>query len=222
MPIESYEEVYSLNETMRKFREVRNSQPLYYYLLMNQFLKIAIGSFPECQKDLTSRSDIEYEIYEFEGDGVSDTFTLTPDSPFDENMETTWYVEVDGVVLNDDEYTINLDGEEETIQLTNAPENEAEIVVNAFIIGYFNISDGLSIIEKEIIAELMNEPYIKRIINDDRLLTQTIYSKDEHAYSQANHIRNTGEWLNSRMSETRSKIWRYELNLSLEGVAVRR
>ncbi len=219
--ITPFEDIYCMNESMRKFREVSNSNPLYYYLLMNQFLKNAIGSFPECQKDLTSRIDMDYNSYKFTGNGVDNEFLLDPAPPFDPNMDNTLYVTVDGVELNEDEYETRRISEEVTLILDEIPDDGVEIYCESFIIGYFDIADGLSILEKQIIAQLMNQFYIQRIINDDRLLTYTIYSKDENAYSQANHVRNTGEWLRQLESETRKKIWRYEWSNPVDGISDR-
>lgn len=218
-----FEQVYCLNETMKKFREMNSALPHYYYLLMNQFLRIAIGLFPECDKDLSSRVDFEYEIYKFNGDGVSDEFQLTPQPPLDDYMDTEWYISIDGGSVDEDDYEITVSEGELYAVFSSVPDDGSEIYIASYIVGYFDISGGLSDTELMILARLMIHPYVERNINDSKLLAQTVYSRDEHVYSQANHIREISGYLDSYTKKTNllRRDYDYARPTAFSGTAVR-
>lgn len=170
------------------------------------WLQDAIGTYGDyCYNDLDFNVEYSRQIYEFAGDGITTIFNLSP-SP---QTSAEFYVEVDGVKLDDDKYSFN-DITDDLTFVTAPPapsDGDDNIYIGTYILGEFTAD--LNIQEKQILSEAMIIPYTKEKLNRESLLLQKVYSRDLGIYSQANHIKSLNEILQRQIEETDQKIMMY-------------
>lgn len=183
----TFEEIYCLNEVIRKDPKLAKL-PLYqFYSLCYRQLQYAIGAFLyDCHKDLTKIKRYSESEYFFDGDGVETQFQL---DPIPQDGQTNIWV---GAKRDDDDYYVELFGYQydpltHIITFDQAPQVGLSILVGAYEIGYFE--ETLDIDEKIILAEGMNIPFLEAYAANDRSLNQIVYSNSYKVHSQAEQIK---------------------------------
>ena len=210
----SYEEIYCLNKAIMENTKI-NSAPLdVRYFVLYKYLEFGIALFRnKCFKDLDDRTEFEQEVYEFTGDGINDTFPLTPAPP----TGSSFYVTIDMVEVPDTEYTITTSPDE--IKFNTIPADGAVGRIGAYVIGEFN--QTLNVSEKTILAEAMTPAYTESKINLDKALNQLLYGKGVNFHSQANHNKVNLDIKNSNYAQVKGLINKYTYTEqdSLSGLA---
>jgi hypothetical protein len=146
---------------------------------MFDYLQFAISGFESvCQQNLSDRTDFTQEEYNFTGDGETQEFELSPDSPDD----TQFYITLNGAQTEEYEY----DDETFTVTFDHIPSVGVEIYIVAYCIGTFDVS--LSLKEKIILATGMTVPFVRSQTYLTTLLKQMASGGSYKIYSQANHI----------------------------------
>ena len=169
----SFDEIYSLNSSIKNNSDIQGKPDNIYYFLLNQQLMFAVGVFCEYSYiDLLDMNEFKQEIYQFDTEPSVTEYTLVPSPP--ENAE--FYIEIDGVKVEN--YTF--DSIADVLTLPNG----GEIYVGAYVIGEFN--NTLTLKEKVILADAMNEWFIESKVNDPTALEQIMYAGVEMS-SQAQH-----------------------------------
>jgi len=169
----SFDEIYSLNSSIKNNSDIQGKPDNIYYFLLNQQLMFAVGVFCEYSYiDLLDMNEFKQEIYQFDTEPSVTQYTLTPPPP--ENAE--FYIEIYGVR----ETNYSFDPNTNILILPNG----GEIYVGAYVIGEFN--NTLTLKEKVILADAMNEWFIESKVNDPTALEQIMYAGVEMS-SQAQH-----------------------------------
>jgi len=172
----TFDEIYSLNGALMDMSEQMNKPDNIYYFILFQYLYFAISEFSQhCYKDLSNHTPFSQNIYTFEDDGIETQFVLSPTPEID----SQFYVNVDGVKLKEDEYSY--DDITNTLTLSVTGNN---IYVGTYIVGTFNIE--LNMREKTILADAMTPTFVEKYINTPKQLEQLMYEGVE-MFSQSQH-----------------------------------
>ncbi len=152
---------------------------------LSKYLDRARAIFADyCYKDLTDYTATDNETYEFDIDGTTDDFVLSPAPP----SSSEFYISIDDVETED--YTFN--SANNTITLSSTPLN-SELYIGAYKTG--NFTDTLNIQEITLLARAMTIPWLEYMLLKKKHLDQIVYGKNMMVHSQANHTQTNKEVL---------------------------
>ena len=177
----SYEDIYCLNQAIMTDSRINSLPDNLKFFVRSTYLDFAIAEFRKyCYEDLDDRTEFTQEIYEFQTDGVNDTYNLTPSPP----SGATYYVTLNSVEQTEGT-DYNILTSPDRIQFTTLPATDLDVYVGAYIVGEFTAD--LNVDEKRILAEGMVAPFQEGNINKTKALDQLLYGSGVKFYSQANH-----------------------------------
>lgn len=169
----SFDEIYSLNSSIKNNSDIQGKPDNIYYFLLNQHLMFAVGVFCEYSYiNLLDMNEFKQEIYQFNTTVDTTEYVLFPPPP--ENAE--FYIEIYGIRELDYSFNSNTN-------VLTLPKG-GEVYVGAYVIGEFN--NTLTLKEKVILADAMNEWFIESKVNDPTALEQIMYAGVDMS-SQAQH-----------------------------------
>lgn len=209
MNLTSFIDIYNLNEIIKADTRLIGKSKNLIYQLYYQYLQISISYFKyACYQNITDITPFQMTEYTFIGDGVTKIFTL--DSL--PSIGSLFYVSINNIETIQYAYDNVLN----KITFNTIPALNSDIYVGSYIIGQFN-SANLNFTEKDILCQGMIVPWLQQQRNSDQLLHQMVYGSDFKIYSQAEHIKQLNDSIDSQylkfvMSRINEYSWKENPN----------